>query len=175
MIIHGEDMPASFVQVGFQALYMTGWSVGAMVGVGPPKTGSWIIRRFTIQRSKEHNGRKSLHIWRKCVGLIHVNSSTAAWWCVASSSCRSGFGTVGSNLGLPDAGLASYRDMVERVPRNIWIHLRHLKRNASVSKLTVECGTIYLTWYASYIIILVWIYVDIIHMNHMWVIWHMLC
>mmetsp|Transcript_69012 Transcript_69012/g.223079 ORF Transcript_69012/g.223079 Transcript_69012/m.223079 type:complete len:313 (+) Transcript_69012:123-1061(+) len=26
-----------------------------------------------------------------------------------------GFGTVGSHLGLPDAGLASYRDMVERV------------------------------------------------------------
>jgi len=40
MIIYGEDMPASFVQVGFQALYMTGWSVGAMVGVGPPKAGS---------------------------------------------------------------------------------------------------------------------------------------
>ena len=39
-IIHGEDMPAFFVQVGFQALYMTGWSLGAMVGVGPPKTGS---------------------------------------------------------------------------------------------------------------------------------------
>ena len=29
----------------------------------------------------------------------------------------SGFGTVGSHLGLPDAGLASYRDMVERVGR----------------------------------------------------------
>ncbi|MEL0090732.1 MAG: isocitrate lyase/PEP mutase family protein, partial [Rhodospirillales bacterium] len=26
-----------------------------------------------------------------------------------------GYGTVGSHLGLPDAGLASYRDMVERV------------------------------------------------------------
>ncbi len=57
-------------------------------------------------------------------------------------SWRSGFGTVGSNLGLPDAGLASYRDMVERV-RSLE-HLRHLERKASVSKagdekLTVEC------------------------------------
>ena len=110
---------------------------------------SWTAQNWLMNYPEIHNTEIQGTQWKKeppylnkCVGLIHVSSSTLLCFFFLKeniSSWRSGFGTVGSNLGLPDAGLASYRDMVERVPWNIWIHLRHLKRKASVSKLTVEC------------------------------------
>ena len=80
-------------QVGFKALYMTGraCAFSGWHAAEEPVRNTWLQ-----------------HLSLNCCALkpseVNIHKHAAR-----------GFGTVGSHLGLPDAGLASYRDMVERV------------------------------------------------------------